>query len=197
MRDGEFATVMQQKEEDKAQKPMEKEQWAMSSMPTGKALLLIQRVLSLHHFLQSSIPQNLSVASKVKPWQRTVGFNSWGDTQFLGCRILKKMVQGKDTLNKKQSPPCWRWWHGPLFFIHRYLRSVLLLLLYHSGKLAIPHDHLFLHLQILHLVLFKSLQLQGKLSISGTGTSVRSEVPVTEVPVSVTGTSDLTEVPVN
>ena len=74
MRDGEFATVMQQKEEDKAQKPMEKEQWAMSSMPTGKALLLIQRVLSLHHFLQSSIPQNLSVASKVKPWQRTVCF---------------------------------------------------------------------------------------------------------------------------
>ena len=37
----------------------------MSSTPTGKAFLLIQRVLSLHYFLRSSIPQNLGVASKV------------------------------------------------------------------------------------------------------------------------------------
>ena len=37
----------------------------MSSTPTGKALLLIRHVLSLHHFLQSSIPHNLGVASKV------------------------------------------------------------------------------------------------------------------------------------
>ena len=44
---------------------------------------------------------------------------------------------------------------------------VLLLLLNHSSKLAIPHDHLFLILHILHLVLFKSLQHQGELSISG------------------------------
>ena len=65
MRDGDFATMMQQKEEDKAQRLMEKEQRAMTSTLTGKALLLIQRVLSLHHFLQSSIPQNLGVASKV------------------------------------------------------------------------------------------------------------------------------------
>ena len=65
MRDGEFATLMQQQEEDEAQKSMEKEQQAMSSTPIGKALLLVQRVLSLHHFLQSSIPHNLSVASKV------------------------------------------------------------------------------------------------------------------------------------
>ena len=65
MRDGKFATVMQQKEEDKAQKSTEKEQRAMTSTPTGKALLLIQCVLSLHRFLQSSIPQNLVVASKV------------------------------------------------------------------------------------------------------------------------------------
>ena len=39
----------------------------MSSMPKGKALLLIQRVFSLHHFLKSSIPQNLGVVSKVTP----------------------------------------------------------------------------------------------------------------------------------
>ena len=65
MRDGEFVTMMQQQEEDKAQKLMEKEQWDMSSMPTGKALLLIQNVLYLHHVFKSSIPQNLGVASKV------------------------------------------------------------------------------------------------------------------------------------
>ena len=40
-------------------------------------------------------------------------------------------------------------------------------MLHHSGKLAIPHYHLFLLLHILHLVLFKSLQRQGELSISG------------------------------
>ena len=65
MRDGKIATMMQQQEEDEAQKLMEKEQRAMSSMPTGKALLFIQRVLFLHHFLQSSIPKNFGVASKV------------------------------------------------------------------------------------------------------------------------------------
>ena len=65
MRDGKFATMMQQQEEDEAQKLMEKEQRVMSSTPTGKALLLIQRVLYLHHFLQSSIPQNLGVSSKL------------------------------------------------------------------------------------------------------------------------------------
>ena len=56
MRDGEFATMIQHQEEDKAQKLMEKEQRAITSTPTGKALLLIQSVLYLHHFLQSSIP---------------------------------------------------------------------------------------------------------------------------------------------
>ena len=44
---------------------MEKEQWAMTSTPTGKYLLLVQHVLSLHYFLQSSIPHNLGVSSKV------------------------------------------------------------------------------------------------------------------------------------
>ena len=62
MRDGELATMMQQQEEDEALKLMEKYQRAMLSTPTGKALLLIQRVLSLRHFLQYSIPQNLGVA---------------------------------------------------------------------------------------------------------------------------------------
>ena len=64
MRDGEFATMIQQQEEDEAQKLMEKEQRAMTSTPIKKALLLVQRVLSLHHFLQSSIPHNLGVDSK-------------------------------------------------------------------------------------------------------------------------------------
>ena len=75
------------------------------------------------------------------------------------------MVQGKATLNKNQSLPCRSWLHGPLLFIHLFLRLVLLFLLYHSGKIAIPRYHLFLLLLILHLVLFKSLQRQGKLSI--------------------------------
>ena len=50
---------------------------------------------------------------------------------------------------------------------NKFLRLVLLLLLYHSGKIAIPHDHLVLLLQILHLVLFNFVQLQGGMSISG------------------------------
>ena len=37
----------------------------MTSTPTGKALLIVQRVFSLNHFLKSSIPHNLGVASKV------------------------------------------------------------------------------------------------------------------------------------
>ena len=77
------------------------------------------------------------------------------------------MLQGKYTLNKNQSIPCRCLWHGPLFFIHRFLCLVLLLLLYYSGKIAIPYHHMLLLIQILHLVLFKSLQLQVELSISG------------------------------
>ena len=77
------------------------------------------------------------------------------------------MVKVKDTLNKNQSLPCRHWWHGPLLFLHQFLRLVLLLLLYHSGKIAIPHDHLVLLLQILHLVLFNFMQIQGGMSISG------------------------------
>ena len=62
---GEFATKLQQQEEDEAHKSMNKEQRAMTSTPTCKALLLVQRVFSLHHFIQSSIPHNLGVTSKV------------------------------------------------------------------------------------------------------------------------------------
>ena len=57
--------MMQQQEEDEAQKFMDKEQRAVISTPTGKALLLIQPVLSLHRFLQYFISHNLGVASKV------------------------------------------------------------------------------------------------------------------------------------
>ena len=57
-------------------------------------------------------------------------------------------------------------WPAVLFSVD-FWRFTLLLLLHHSGKLGIPHDHVFLLLQIMYLVLFKSLQRQGKLSISG------------------------------
>ena len=76
MRDGEFATMMQQQEEDKAHKLTEKEQRAMTSTSTGKALLLVQHVLSLQHFLKSSIPQNLGVASKVTTLEMDSNFSS-------------------------------------------------------------------------------------------------------------------------
>ena len=65
MRDGHFATMIQHQEEDQLQKLMEKKQWAVSSTPTGKALVLVQRVLYFHHFLHYFIPQNLGVPSKV------------------------------------------------------------------------------------------------------------------------------------
>ena len=56
MSDGKFATMMQHQEEEEAKKSMEKEQRALTSMPPGKDLLIIKCVLSLHHFIQSSIP---------------------------------------------------------------------------------------------------------------------------------------------
>ena len=37
----------------------------MTSTPIGKALLLVQCVLYLHRFIQSSTTQNLGIASKV------------------------------------------------------------------------------------------------------------------------------------
>ena len=84
----------------------------------------------------------------------------------MGYGRLKIMVQGKYTLNNNQSLPCQRWWHGTQFFLHRFLRLFLLFLLCHSGKIAIPHYHMFLLLQILHLILFDSPQRQRELSIS-------------------------------
>ena len=56
----------------------------------------------------------------------------------MGYGRLKKMVQGKDTMDEKQSFPCRRWCHGPLLFLHQFLRFVLLLLLHHSGKITTP-----------------------------------------------------------
>ena len=79
----------------------------------------------------------------------------------MGYGRLTKIVQGKNTLNKNQILPCQGWWHGLLFFLRRFLKLVLLLMLYHSGKIAIPRYHMFLLLQILHLVLFKLLQLKA------------------------------------
>ena len=96
-------------------------------------------------------------------WQ---GCYFWGDAQVLGYGILKKVVQGKDVLNKNKSLPFRRWLRGLVLFLCQFMRLVLLFLLYHSGKIAIPHYHLFLFLQIPHLVLFKSLQRQGDMSIS-------------------------------
>ena len=85
----------------------------------------------------------------------------------MGYVRLKKMVQGNQTLNKNQSLPCRRWLYGPMYFLNLFLRLVLLLLLYHSVKISIPHYHMFLLLHILHLFLFKLLQSLGEMSISG------------------------------
>ena len=65
---------------------MEKEQGAMSSKPTGKALLLVHHVLSLHHFLKSSVPQNLGVDSKVT----TLAMDSM--FFFVGCLLRLQAV---------------------------------------------------------------------------------------------------------
>ena len=113
MRDGEFATMMQQQDEDEVQKLMEKEQRAMTSTPTGNALLLIQCVLSLHYFLPSSIPQNLFVASKVTTLETDsmfffadrllhlqAVFIVAGKCRF-GCRVaLHKLVIARDYLHQ-------------------------------------------------------------------------------------------------
>ena len=64
MRDCEFFTMLQQHEEDEAQKSTEKEQRAMTSMPTGKALLLVQRVLSLYHLFSLSYPITWALPKK-------------------------------------------------------------------------------------------------------------------------------------
>ena len=63
--DVKLVTMMQHQEEDEVQKLMKKLHRPKTSTPTRRVLLPIQSVLSLHHFLQSSIPQNLDGASKV------------------------------------------------------------------------------------------------------------------------------------
>ena len=120
------------------------------------------------------LPATLNTACRRSKWsaktKHTVhcqGCYFWGDSQVLGYVILKKMMQEKEILNEKQSLPCRCWCHGQLLFINIFLRFFLLLLLHHSGKIAIPRDHLFLLLQILHLVLFKSLHRQVDMSIYG------------------------------
>ena len=65
MRDDELAAMMRQQDEEESQKLTEKEQRDMSLTPKVKNLVLVQRVLSLQHFLQSYIPQNLGFPSKV------------------------------------------------------------------------------------------------------------------------------------
>ena len=57
--------MLQQQEEDKAQKSMDKKQRDMLSTSTRRDLLLVECVLSLHNLLQYSTPHNLDVASKV------------------------------------------------------------------------------------------------------------------------------------
>ena len=74
MRDGEFATMIQHQEEDEDQKWMEKQQRFTTSTPRGKAFLLVQHVLSLHEFPQSSIPKILGVVSKVTTLARNSMF---------------------------------------------------------------------------------------------------------------------------
>ena len=105
---------------------------------------------------------------KIRKEKHTIHCQScyfWGYTQVLGCGRLRKMVQGKDTLNKNQSLPCRSWLQGPLLFLHQFLHLVLILMLHNSGKITIPHYHMLLLIQILHVVLFKSLQCRGQLSI--------------------------------
>ena len=90
----------------------------MSSTPTGKDLLVIYRVLSLHHFLQSSIPHNLGVASKVTTFATDSMFSSLivysicrrylelPEKFHFGHRLaLHKLVIARDDLHKYIDKP--------------------------------------------------------------------------------------------
>ena len=106
----------------------------------------------------------------IREEKHTVHFQGcyfWGEAQVMGYERMKKMVQGNYTLDEKQSLPCQSWCGGPLLFVHRFLCFFLFLLLHNSGKLTITHDHMFLLLNILQVVLFKLLQRQDELHISG------------------------------
>ena len=88
MRYGQLAAIMSQQQDKEAHKLMEKEQRAMTSTPTGKALLLVWCVLSLQLFPQSSIPQNLGVASKVT----TLAVDSFSSSRIV-YSIYKRYLQ--------------------------------------------------------------------------------------------------------
>ena len=72
----------------------------------------------------------------------------------------------KRQYQQESKPPLLALMSWPAIFLFQFLQFVLLLLLHHSGKLAIPHDYMLLLLQILHLFLIKSLQRQGGLIVS-------------------------------
>ena len=113
MRDDELAAMMRQQDEEESQKLTEKEQRAMTSIPTSRDLLLVHRGLSLDHFLQTSILQNLSVASKVTTLEMDIMFlftNRLLHLQavfrvtkkyYCGCRVsLHKLVIARDDLHQ-------------------------------------------------------------------------------------------------
>ena len=118
IRDGDFTTIIQQQEEDKALKLMEKEKRSITSTPAGKALVLVQRVFSLYHFLQYSIPQNLGVVSKVtKLAMESMFFFTYrllhlqalfkvAEKFHLGHRVaFKKLVINRDDLHQYIDEP--------------------------------------------------------------------------------------------
>ena len=96
-RDGELATIMQQKEEDEAHILMEKEYPATTSTPTGRSLLLVQCVLTLHVFLQSSIPHNSGVASKATTLEMDIIF-SFAD-RLLNLQVVFRVSSKNSTVD--------------------------------------------------------------------------------------------------
>ena len=87
MRDGEFATMMQHQEEGEAQKSMEKEQWAMKSTPTWKALILVQGVLSsVGNVSEMLATCRRHVVTKDMSW------SYWANTLILPTPIIRYQV---------------------------------------------------------------------------------------------------------
>ena len=79
MRDSDLTTMIQQQEEEKARKLMEKEQRAMTSTPTGQALLLVKRVLYLHYY---------SVLHTPEIWRRLKSNNLRNEQYVFSSRIV-------------------------------------------------------------------------------------------------------------
>ena len=61
---GDLATMMQQQEEFEAQKNLEKEQWAMTSTPTRRALIIVQHVLPCSIFFSLPYPRTWVLPQK-------------------------------------------------------------------------------------------------------------------------------------